>query len=227
MPGDAAQVALAGARVAGASAFGSPITRRPRCRSRDLVDLPLQRRQRAAAEAALQRLHDERRVAELAGRLVQHEHAEVARDRVEPAAVHDPRAGLRGLLVALDARVREQDLARQVEVVRAGRDARVDQLQPGAASTGRPSSPPPARRSPSRPATPRRRCRPPPAASRRRARRASARASRASGRRARSSRRRARARPGTRRRAGRRNRWRRRRRCPCGWTLPTRITLAG
>jgi hypothetical protein len=97
----------------------------------DLVDLALRRGQCSAAEAALERLNDQRRVAHLPADLVQHEDVEVARDRVEPATVHDPHPSRAGAVVARDALMHEQDLAGQVQVVRPGGDAGIDELQAG------------------------------------------------------------------------------------------------
>src|SRR5918997_5635430 len=99
----------------------------------DLVDLTLERGERAAAEASLRRAYDERRVLEVAGRirprrLVQHEHAEVGGDRVKAARVDDAGACPLGADVeALRGVVHEQDLARQVGVVRSGGGAGLDE----------------------------------------------------------------------------------------------------
>ena len=100
---DAPQVALLGL-VRPPSACGSPITRRAARSPRISSTWPFSDASVPPLSAALQRLHDQRRVAELAGRLVEQEHAEVGRDRVEPAAEHDPRAGCSRRVVARDAR---------------------------------------------------------------------------------------------------------------------------
>ena len=93
------------------------------------VHLRAHRRHRAAAEPALHR-RDEPDVGQLTGRFVQEQHAEVGRDRVVAARVHDARPGLaRERVAAVDRLPDEQHLAGQVRVVRARPRARLHQGQ--------------------------------------------------------------------------------------------------
>src|SRR5688572_966420 len=60
--------------------------------------------------------------------VLQVQRAEVARDRVEAAAVHDARAGALGIaMIAIDRAADERRLAGEIAVVRAGARARVDE----------------------------------------------------------------------------------------------------
>jgi hypothetical protein len=62
---------------------------------------------------------------------MQHQHPQIGRNRVEPAAVHYPRAGTGGNVVAaVDAVPDEQHLAGQVRVVGARGGARLHQRKP-------------------------------------------------------------------------------------------------
>jgi hypothetical protein len=54
---------------------------------------------------------------------------EVARNRVEPTTVYDPHARRAGTVVAGDALTHEQDFPGQVQVVRGGGDAGIDEFQ--------------------------------------------------------------------------------------------------
>ena len=73
-------------------------------------------------------LHDECRLLQLARLLVQEPDAEVRRDRVEAAAVHDARAGLcRARVEAVDRLTDEERLAGQVDAVGPGVRACLDQ----------------------------------------------------------------------------------------------------
>src|SRR5439155_23990900 len=91
----------------------------------------LQRRERAAAQATTQATDAIGGVRQLAGGLVEQEHADVRGDRVESARVGDLRAALLGVRVeALDHVADEQRLAGDVGVVRARVDAGLDERRP-------------------------------------------------------------------------------------------------
>ena len=84
----------------------------------------------AAGERALHVADEQRRVAEPASGLVEHQDAEVRGDRVEPARVHDPGARRASRLVGgVDRGAHEQHLAGQVHVVGSGLRAGLDQWE--------------------------------------------------------------------------------------------------
>ncbi len=131
-----------------------------------LIDLADDRSQRPPAEPTPQPGHHQRGVLQVAAAvglhgLVQGVHPQVGRDRVEPAAVHDPRSGgRRHLVVPVGAGPLEQHLPAQVHVVGPGLGAGPDQRPALAAGTARPWSPPPAPTAPAGSATRGPRCRP-------------------------------------------------------------------
>ena len=104
-----------------------------------LVLLPHHRRQRPAADPAPQRRHHQRRVLQVtgvigAGGLMQQQHPQIGRNRVEPAAMHDPRArGGGDVVAAVDAVPDEQHFTGQVRVVGARGGAGLNQRKPVAA----------------------------------------------------------------------------------------------
>ena len=108
-----------------------------------LVQLLQGGREGAAAEPAPQRGNDQRRILQVPAavrlhRVVQNLYAQVGRDGVESAAVHDARAGARRhVLVAVDALPLEQHLTGQVRVVGAGPGAGLDQGEPARAVRSR------------------------------------------------------------------------------------------
>jgi hypothetical protein len=101
-----------------------------------LLLLAHHRRQRAAADPASQGRHHQRRVPQVAGVIgaggqVQPQHPQIGRDRVKPAAVHDPRArGCGDIVAAVDAVPDEQHLAGQVRVIGARLGAGLNQREP-------------------------------------------------------------------------------------------------
>jgi len=101
-----------------------------------LVLLPQQRRQRPAADTAPHCRHRQRRVLQVTGVIgtrgqVQQQHAQIGRNRVKPAAVHDPRACAGGHVMAVvDAVPDEQHLTGQVRVIGAGPGAGLHQREP-------------------------------------------------------------------------------------------------
>ena len=124
----------------GLSEYGSNRSLRWRASPFDLVEHRRHRVDRPAARTAAHALDDERRVLELAGLLVQEPHAEVRRDRVEAAAVHDPRAALlRRRMAAVDRLADEERLAGQVDVVGPGRRRTPRPAACRTCGTGRPS----------------------------------------------------------------------------------------
>jgi hypothetical protein len=102
----------------------------------NLIQLPHHRGQRPAAEPAPHRRHHERRIQQVtgtvgAGGVMQQQHPQVGRNRVEPAAVHDPRTRTGGRVVAaVDAVPDEQHLTGQVRVIGARLGAGLNQREP-------------------------------------------------------------------------------------------------
>jgi hypothetical protein len=94
------------------------------------------RRQRPAADSAAQRRHHQRCVQQvtgaiLAGSLMQSQHPQIGGNRIEPAAVHDPRARGRGdIVAAVDAVPDKQHLTGQIRVIGTRPGARLHQRQP-------------------------------------------------------------------------------------------------
>ena len=102
----------------------------------DFLQLPHHRGQCPAADTAPQRPHHQRSVQQVsgpagAGGLMQHQHPQIGRNRVKPAAVHDPRTGTGGNVVAaVDAVPDEQHLTGQVRVIGARLGAGLNQAEP-------------------------------------------------------------------------------------------------
>ena len=102
----------------------------------DLGLLAHHRRQRPAADTAPQCRHHQGGVLQVtgvigAGGQVQAQDPQIGRNRVEPAAVHDPRArGCGDVVAAVDAVPDEQHLTGQVRVVGAGLGAGLNQREP-------------------------------------------------------------------------------------------------
>jgi hypothetical protein len=102
----------------------------------DRVDSRSQRVDRAAARPSAKALDHERGLLKVAmaaclRRLVQEQHPEIGRDRVEAAGVHDPgAAGPRRGVGCVDGPTHEKDLAGEVGVVRPSDCARLDERLP-------------------------------------------------------------------------------------------------
>jgi hypothetical protein len=105
------------------------------------IQLPHHRGQGPAAEPAPHRPHDQRGVQQVtgtagAGSVMQQQHPQVGGNRVEPAAVHDPRTSAGGRVVAaVDAVPDEQHLAGQVRVIGARLGTGLNQRQAAGALT--------------------------------------------------------------------------------------------